>query len=135
MVNTLEIEIKGEKVNLLFGNWMCGQMVKEGFDLNTFNPALYENPFLLAPFVIYLAACNANGYSRDAFEESLFLDYCETEEGKKSVSKCLNIFYRSVFGDAFIDEIERLGKLTPEEIALENETKSTDVKKKVTKRK
>lgn len=135
MNNKFEIEYDGKNIPLLFGNWMNGELVREGFDLNNFNPKLYENPFKLAPFVIYLAACNATGnFSRDDFEEKYFLQYCEVAE-KETIAKCLDIFYRSVYGDVFVDEINRISTLTPEQLEEEAKSKSVDLKKKIVKKK
>lgn len=126
---TFELEYNNEKIPLLFGFWMCGQLTKEGFDLNNFNPSLYENPYLLAPFVFYLAACNAKNFRRDDYEEVEFLKYCEIVENRESIKKGLNIFYRSVFGDVFMDEVEKITN------APKTEEVQEAVKKKVTKKK
>lgn len=137
MKYTFEIELNGEKTTLLFGNWACGQLVREGFNITKFTPEIFENPYLLAPFVFYLGACNQKGYeeknlsssARDYFNESDFQIFCE-DAPKEVIVEGVKKFYRSVFGDVFMDEVERV---TKEDNALSDV--SSDDKKKVTTRK
>lgn len=137
MKYTFEIELNGEKVTLLFGNWTCGQLVREGFNITKFSPEIYENPYLLAPFVFYLAACNHKGYeeknlsssAREYFDENDFQLFCEDTK-KEVIVEGLNKFYRSVFGDVFMDEVDRIIKGGDSDTDV-----VSDDKKKVTKKK
>ena len=82
------------------------QMIKEGFDITNFNPNLYQNPFLLAPFVAYLAACSAKDFDRNAYNEKDFTYWAE-EQSPEEITRVLDKFYRSLFGDAFMDQVQK----------------------------
>lgn len=62
-MNRTTIKLNGKVVDILFGCWAIGQILKSGIDLTNLGVEVYEH----LPAIAYYGACNASGRSLEAY--------------------------------------------------------------------
>ncbi|MGJ1499623.1 hypothetical protein ACR79R_20085 [Sphingobacterium spiritivorum] len=101
-MNKTQITFNGEVLHLLFGSWVMGQLIKEGYNLQSLSDQIQGNPFDFIPFLAYLGAVNATeDKDRDAFNRNSFYDWMDESGGVNSeeVMKVINCFTNSLGTD------------------------------------
>lgn len=101
-MNRTEITFKGEVLPLVFGSWVMGQLIKEGFALSDLQKSMSENPFEFFSLLIYLGAVNATPLKdKEAFNRNDFYDCIDQNGGVggKVVSNVIKCFTNSLGTD------------------------------------
>ncbi|MGJ1362892.1 hypothetical protein ACR79B_20730 [Sphingobacterium spiritivorum] len=63
-MNKTQIQFKGEEIDILFGCWSVGQLIKSGIDLDNL---VGGDIFDKLPDIVYYGACNAKGRDLNAY--------------------------------------------------------------------
>lgn len=58
-MNKTKIKVKDQEVDIVFGTWVMGQLIKSGYALGELQAEIQKNPFEFFPNLIYLGAINA----------------------------------------------------------------------------
>lgn len=62
-MNKTQITLNGKKVDILFGSWAVGQLIKSGVDFAKMGDDIYDH----LPNIAYYGACNAAGRDLNAY--------------------------------------------------------------------
>lgn len=69
-MNRTTIKLNGKTVDILFGCWAVGQILKSGVELEKLGAEIFEH----LPTIAYFGACNAAGRSLESYKIDDFLD-------------------------------------------------------------
>lgn len=112
-MNRTTITFKKEKVTLVFGTWVMGQLLKRGYKLTEIQEEIQKNPFEFLTLLFYLAAVNGHqDKDLSAFNQDDFYDWLDDNGGiaGEEVTRLTNVFFVSIVGDNPKKEGEDTGK-------------------------
>lgn len=101
-MNRIEITFKGEVIPLVFGSWVMGQLIKEGYALADLQKSMTENPFEFFSLLVYLGAVNATQYKdKEAYNRNDFYDWIDASGniGSVEVNRVIKCFTNSLGAD------------------------------------
>ncbi|MDH5825771.1 hypothetical protein [Sphingobacterium faecium] len=98
-MNRTTIQLNGKSVDILFGCWAVGLILKSGVKLEEIGSEIFEH----LPTIAYFGACNAAGRSLVAYEKDDFLDLSPAE-----LMPILTVFTNSMTQDVPVQKKEQV---------------------------